>query len=112
MIRLVVVDAIDLHSPPTSSLLPALGLSASLQFPNPRKTMNVIDSTWLNQFDDELLHLFAVSHSDIGVDASDLSYFADLAPRAAALAFGQDYDLDRDDALWPRLRPHGSAHGC
>jgi len=27
---------------------------------------------------------------------------ADLTPCEAALAFGSDYDLERDDALWPR----------
>ncbi|HHA2376705.1 MULTISPECIES: hypothetical protein [Stenotrophomonas] len=31
-----------------------------------------------------------------------LGYYADLPPREAALAFGSDYDLERDDALWPR----------
>lgn len=32
-----------------------------------------------------------------------LDCYADLPPREAALAFGYDYDLERDDALWPRL---------
>jgi hypothetical protein len=31
-----------------------------------------------------------------------LGCYADLPPREAALAFGSDYDLERDDALWPR----------
>jgi len=31
-----------------------------------------------------------------------LGCYADLPPPEAALAFGSDYDLERDDALWPR----------
>jgi len=36
------------------------------------------------------------------MDAQLLRMYADLPPRDAALAFGNDYDLERDDALWPR----------
>ena len=36
------------------------------------------------------------------MDERTLSLYADLPPREAALAFGNDYDLERDDALWPR----------
>lgn len=50
-----------------------------------------------------LLHLFAIDHNDAGMDETLLDCYADLPPREAALAFGSDYDLERDDALWPRL---------
>ncbi|HAL22803.1 MAG TPA: hypothetical protein DCP40_08760 [Stenotrophomonas sp.] len=36
------------------------------------------------------------------MDAFLLDCYADLLPREAALAVGSDYDLERDDALWPR----------
>jgi len=62
-----------------------------------------IDKEWLKAFDEAMLGLFAIDHSDAGMDEFLLSCYADLPPRAAALAFGDDYDLDRDDALWPRL---------
>ena len=66
--------------------------------------MTLIDSAWLAAFDDELLYLFAIDHEDAGMEAFLLGYYADLPPREAALAFGSDYDLERDDALWPRPR--------
>lgn len=62
----------------------------------------MIDAEWLEAFDKELRYLFAIDHSDAGMDAYLLGCYADLLPRDAALAFGNDYDLDRDDALWPR----------
>lgn len=65
-------------------------------------TMTPIDATWLEAFDKALLHLFAIDHADAGMDACLLGCYADLPPYEAALAFGSDYDLDRDDALWPR----------
>lgn len=65
--------------------------------------MTKIDSEWLEAFDEALLALFAIHHSDAGMDEFLLGCYADLPPRDAALAFGEDYDLDRDDALWPRL---------
>ncbi|RTQ89645.1 MULTISPECIES: hypothetical protein [Stenotrophomonas] len=61
-----------------------------------------IDPAWLEAFDKELLHLFAIDHRDAGMDEYLLGCYADLPPREAALAFGSDYDLERDDALWPR----------
>ncbi|WP_439450778.1 hypothetical protein [Stenotrophomonas sp. ATs4] len=51
------------------------------------------------------LRLFAIDHRDAGMDEYLLRYYADLPPREVALAFGSDYDLERDDALWPR---HGA----
>jgi len=65
-------------------------------------TMTKIDPAWLEAFDRELLYLFAIDHSDAGMDEYLLGCYADLPPREAALAFGSDYDLERDDALWPR----------
>lgn len=65
--------------------------------------MTKIDSEWLKAFDEALLALFAINHSDAGMDEFLLGCYADLPARDAALAFGEDYDLDRDDALWPRL---------
>lgn len=64
--------------------------------------MTKIDATWLEAFDKELLHLFAIDHRDAGMDEHLLGCYADLPPPEAALAFGSDYDLERDDALWPR----------
>lgn len=42
------------------------------------------------------------SDSDAGLDEHLLGCYADLPPRNVALAFSRDYDLERDDALWPR----------
>lgn len=66
-------------------------------------TVTKIDKEWLKAFDEAMLGLFAIDHSDAGMDEFLLGCYADLPPREAALAFGDDYDLDRDDALWPRL---------
>ena len=65
--------------------------------------MTKIDVEWLKALDEAMLSLFAIDHSDAGMDEFLLGCYADLPPREAALAFGDDYDLDRDDALWPRL---------
>ncbi|WP_180835718.1 hypothetical protein [Stenotrophomonas muris] len=64
--------------------------------------MTRIDPAWLEAFDEELLHLFAIDHRDAGMDEYLLGCYADLAPRDAALASGSDYDLVRDVALWAR----------
>lgn len=64
--------------------------------------MTPIDPTWLQAFDCELRYLFGIDHGDAGMDEQLLRLYADLPPRDAALAFGSDYDLERDDALWPR----------
>lgn len=64
--------------------------------------MTKIEPAWLEAFDKELLHLFAIDHRDAGMDEYPLGCYADLPPREAALAFGSDYDLERDDALWSR----------
>lgn len=69
--------------------------------------MTRIDTAWLEAFDKEPLHLFAIDHGDAGMDKYLLGCYADLPPRDAALAFGSDCDLERDDTLWPR--PGGGA---
>lgn len=65
--------------------------------------MTKFDPTWLEAFDKELLHLFAIDHIDAGMDEFLMGCYADLPPQEVALAFGDDYDLDRDDVHWPRL---------
>ncbi|WP_369039556.1 hypothetical protein [Stenotrophomonas maltophilia] len=57
---------------------------------------------WLETFVKELLHLFALDHLHSGMEEFLLGCCANLPPQEAALAFGSAYDLERDDALWPR----------
>lgn len=52
--------------------------------------MTTIDTAWLEAFDKELLYLFAIDHSDAGMDEYLLGCYAGLPPRQAALAFGSD----------------------
>ncbi|WP_329851979.1 hypothetical protein [Stenotrophomonas pavanii] len=66
--------------------------------------MIMIDTAWLEAFGKELHYLFAIDHGDAGMDECLLGCYTDLPPREAALAFGNDYDLERGDALW---RPPG-----
>ncbi len=63
--------------------------------------MNKIDTDWLEEFDEAMLGLFAINHSDAGMDEALLVSYYDLEPREAALAFGNDYDLDRAYVAWP-----------
>jgi hypothetical protein len=63
--------------------------------------MNKIDTDWLEEFDEAMLGLFAINHSDAGMDEALLVSYYDLEPREAALAFGNDYDLDRVYVVWP-----------
>ena len=63
--------------------------------------MHKIDTDWLEEFDEAMLGLFAINHSDAGMDAALLVSYYDLEPREAALAFGNDYDLDRAYVVWP-----------
>lgn len=44
----------------------------------------------------------AADHRNTRMDEYLPDCYADLPPREAAMAFGSDYDLERDDALWPR----------
>ena len=63
--------------------------------------MNLIDADWLRKFDETMLRLFAIDHADAGMDERELSWYADLLPEDADLAYGQDFDLCRVDAFWP-----------
>jgi len=63
--------------------------------------MNKIDTDWQEEFDEAMLGLFAINHSDAGMDEALLVSYYDLEPREAALAFGNDYDLDRAYVAWP-----------
>jgi hypothetical protein len=63
--------------------------------------MNRIDADWLRDFDEAMLCFFAIDHADAGMDERELSWYADLPPDDAALAYGQDFDLCRIDTLWP-----------
>lgn len=47
--------------------------------------------------------MYAINHSDAGMDEQLLVSYYDLEPREAALAFGNDYDLDRMNPLWPPM---------
>jgi len=59
--------------------------------------MTKINVAWMEAFDKELLHLFAIDHSDASMDEYLLGFYADLPRREAALAFGSNYDPERDD---------------
>lgn len=63
--------------------------------------MNRIDSDWLWDFDEAMLGFFAINHTDAGMDERELSWYADLPAKDAALAYGQDFDLCRVDTIWP-----------
>jgi hypothetical protein len=63
--------------------------------------MNRIDADWLRDFDEAMLGFFAVDHADAGMDERELSWYADLPAKDAALAYGQDFDLFRVDTFWP-----------
>ncbi|HFK2921892.1 TPA: hypothetical protein ACGY72_003094 [Stenotrophomonas maltophilia] len=64
--------------------------------------MTKINTTWLAAFDKELWLLFCMDHADAGMDDDLLRRYVGLPPREAALAYERDYDLERNDALWPR----------
>ncbi len=66
--------------------------------------MNRIDSEWLQAFDDAMLSFFAIDRADAGMDQFLPECDADLQPREAALAFGEDYELCRVDTFWPPPR--------
>lgn len=65
--------------------------------------MGKIDAIWLEQFDKAMLAFYAIDHVDAGMDEATLLRYCDLAPREAALVYGEDYDLHLVDAWWPRL---------
>lgn len=62
--------------------------------------MMTITATWRNAFNDALQAHFAITIGDAGLTDTELSRYADLEPKAAALQFGEDYDLDRVDLGW------------
>jgi hypothetical protein len=62
--------------------------------------MNPISTVWLRDFDAAMIRYFLINHADAGMDESVLLRYADLPPQAAALQFGEDYELQRVDADW------------
>jgi len=64
--------------------------------------MATIDSRWLEQFGAAMKHYFAIEVADLGLSETELSWFVDLSPENAALAFGEDYDVQRVDIDWLR----------
>lgn len=68
------------------------------------ENMNRIDADWLREFDEAILGSFAIDHAEAGLDETELSWYADLPPRYAALAYGRDFDLCRVDTFWPSPR--------
>lgn len=62
--------------------------------------MKTITATWRDAFNAALQSHFAITIEDAGLSDTELSRYADLEPKAAALQFGEDYDLDRVDQGW------------
>ena len=62
--------------------------------------MKIINAQWRNDFNAALQTHFAITTDDAGLTDTELSRYADLEPKAAALQFGEDYELDRVDQGW------------
>ena len=62
--------------------------------------MKTITATWRDAFNAALQSHFAITTDDAGLTDTELSRYADLEPKAAALQFGEDYELDRVDQGW------------
>lgn len=62
--------------------------------------MNSISPAWLSDFDAAMVRYFLIDHAGAGMDETVLLRYADLPPRAAALQFGEDYELQRVDIDW------------
>lgn len=62
--------------------------------------MTTITATWCDAFNAALQSHFAITIGDAGLTDTELSRYADLEPKAAALQFGEDYELDRVDQGW------------
>lgn len=60
-----------------------------------------IDRDWLQDFDEAMLRLYAIDHTDAGRDGKELAWYCDLPAGEAALAYGEDFDLCRVDTFWP-----------
>lgn len=62
--------------------------------------MTIITASWRDAFNAALQAHFAITIGDAGLTDTELSRYADLEPKKAALQFGEDYDLDRVDLGW------------
>jgi len=65
--------------------------------------MDSISPAWLGDFDAAMVRFFLIDHVDAGMGEAELLRYADLAPEAAALQFGEDYELQRVDVGWRAL---------
>jgi hypothetical protein len=65
--------------------------------------MTTVSKDWLQEFDNAMKRLFSIDHDNAGISDEQISWYADLSPREAALQYGEDYDLQRVDIDW--LRP-------
>ena len=62
--------------------------------------MTTLTASWRDDFNAALQTHFAITTDDAGLTDTELSRYADLVPKAAALQFGEDYDLDQVDRGW------------
>ncbi|WP_313229609.1 hypothetical protein [Stenotrophomonas acidaminiphila] len=62
--------------------------------------MTTLTASWRDAFNAALQAHFAITIEDAGLSDTELARYADLEPKAAALQFGEDYDLDRVDRGW------------
>ena len=62
--------------------------------------MTIITASRGDAFNASLQAHFAITIGDAGLTDTELSRYADLEPKEAALQFGDDYDLDRVDRGW------------
>lgn len=62
--------------------------------------MSSISPAWLGDFDAAMIRHFLIDHADVGMGEAELLRYADLPPEAAALQFGEDYELQRVDVDW------------
>ena len=62
--------------------------------------MTSINVQWRNGFNTALQSHFAITINDAGLTDTELARYTDLDPKAAALQFGEDYDLDQVDQGW------------
>jgi len=62
--------------------------------------MDSISPAWLSDFDAAMIRYFLIDHADAGMGEAELLRYADLPPQAAALQFGEDYELRRVDVDW------------
>lgn len=57
----------------------------------------MISESWIAAFDAHLMKLFGINHLDAGLVDERMLAYTDLEPREAALAFGEEYELDPVD---------------